>query len=139
LKDGRAPGRPFNAGPLSIAEQLDMVEREGDRSVLAALADAGSNLDKPAHTIHFLYFKSMDAAKSAAGHLQAAGYQNLRVRRAPTKSLWKRWFGPHEYSCVAETHAVPSEESVFATTDRMNALAEKFGGDYDGWEASVEK
>jgi hypothetical protein len=80
----------------------------------------------------------MDAAKSAADELQAAGYGNLRVHRAPTKSLWKRWFGPHEYSCIAETHAVPSQEAVFATTDRMNALAEKFGGDYDGWEASVE-
>jgi len=116
-----------------------MVSREGDRRVLAALALHGSNLAKAAHTIHFLYFKSMDAAKSAAGELQAAGYHNLRVHRAPTKSLWKRWFGPREYSCIAEAHAVPSEEGVFATTDRMNALAQKFGGDYDGWEASVEK
>jgi len=116
-----------------------MVNREGDRRVLAALASHGSNLTKPAHTIHFLYFKSMDAAKSARTELQAAGYQNLRVHRAPTKSLWKRWFGPHEYSCIAETHAVPSEAVVFATTDRMTALAEKFGGKYDGWEASVEK
>ncbi len=116
-----------------------MVERDGDRRVLAAMTSTGANLAKPAHTIHFLYFKSMDAAKSAAGELQATGYQNLRVHRAPTKSLWKRWFGPHEYSCIAETHAVPSEAGVFATTDRMNALAAKFGGDYDGWEASVEK
>jgi hypothetical protein len=106
---------------------------------LAALASHGANLARPAHTIHFLYFKSMDAAESAAGELRAAGYQNLRVHRAPAKSLWKRWFGPHEYSCIAETHAVPSEEAVFATSDRMNALAEKLGGDYDGWEASVEK
>src|SRR5436190_8958047 len=116
-----------------------MVSRDGDRRVLAALASAGSNLAKSAHTIHFLYFKSMDAAKSAAGELQAVGYKNLRVHRAPTKSLWKRWFGPHEYSCIAETHAVPSEAGVFGTTDQMNALAENFGGEYDGWEASVEK
>ncbi len=116
-----------------------MASREGDRNVLAALASAGADLSQPAHTIPFLYFKSMDAAKSAAIELQNAGYQNLRVHRAPTKSLWKRLFGPQEYSCIAETHAVPSEESVFATTDQMNALARKFGGNYDGWEASVEK
>lgn len=116
-----------------------MVSREGDRRVLAALASHGSDLTKPAHTIHYLYFKTMDAAKSAGAELQAAGYQSLRVHRAPTKSLWKRWFGPHDYSCIAETHAVPSEAGVFATTDRMNALAVKFGGDYDGWKASVEK
>ncbi|MBM4018278.1 MAG: ribonuclease E inhibitor RraB [Planctomycetes bacterium] len=115
------------------------MNREGDRRVLAALTSHGSDLTKPAHTIHFLYFKSMDAARSAAHELEAMGFQNLRVRSSPTKSLWKRLFGPREYSCTAETHAVPSEDSVFATTDRMNALAAKYGGDYDGWEASVEK
>src|SRR5829696_897276 len=102
-----------------------MVNREADLRVLAAMASAGANLAKTAHTIHFLYFKSMAAAQSAAAELRAAGYQNLRVHRAPTKSLWKRWFGPHEYACIAETHAVPSEASVFATTDRMTVLAEK--------------
>jgi regulator of RNase E activity RraB len=120
-------------------EQIEMVSRDGDRQVLAALASHGSDLTKLAHTIHFLYFKSMDAAESAAGELQAAGYQNIRVHRAPTTSLWGRLFGPREYSCIAEMHAVPSEDNVFATTDRMNALAAKFSGDYDGWEVSIEK
>ena len=103
------------------------------------MASAGSNLAKPAHTIHFLYFKSMAAAQSAAGELGRAGYKNLRVHRAPTKSLWRRVFGPKEFSCIAETHAVPSESAVFATTDSMNALAQKHGGIYDGWEAGIEK
>jgi hypothetical protein len=65
--------------------------------------------------------------------------QTLPRQRVPTKSMWKRLFGRSEYSCIAETHAVPSEAGVFATTDSMNALAQKYGGDYDGWEASVEK
>jgi hypothetical protein len=116
-----------------------MIGRDGDRRVLSALASHGSDLSKPAHTIHFLYFKSMETAQSAADELQIEGYKTRPVHRAPTKSLWKRFFGPHEYSCIAETHAVPSEKIVFATTDRMNALAKKFGGEYDGWEASIEK
>ena len=116
-----------------------MVSRDGDRKGLAALASHGADLSKAAHTIHFLYFKSQSAATSAASELRSEGYQNLRVHRSPTSSIWKRLFGPKEYSCIAETHAVPSESAVFATTDRMNALAEKYGGDYDGWEASVEK
>ncbi len=33
---------------------------------------------------------------------------------------------------------MPSESAVFDTTDRMLELAAKYGGDYDGWEASVE-
>src|SRR5262245_16159794 len=116
-----------------------MVKHEGDRKVLEALAARGSDMSKPAHTIHYLYFKSIAAAQSAASELRAAGYSNIRLDYAPTTSIWKRLFGPRECSCIAETHAVPSEQAVFATTDRMNALAVKFGGDYDGWEASIEK
>ena len=116
-----------------------MVSRDGDRRVLAALASHGSDLGKVAHTIHFLYFKTINAANAAAEELRAAGYGNLRVHRTPTKSIWKRLFGPREFSCIAEAHAVPSESTVFATTDRMNALAARLGGEYDGWEASIEK
>ena len=116
-----------------------MVNRDGDRRVLAAMRSHGSDLSKPAHTIHYLYFKTIDAANTAAQELQTAGYEKLRVHRTPTKSIWKRIFGPREFSCIAETHAVPSEVAVFATTDRMNALAAKFDGEYDGWEASIEK
>ena len=115
-----------------------MVGHEGDREVLAAMASHGADLSKPAHTIHYLYFKSMAAAEAAADELRAAGYEDLDVHRAPGGSLLKRLFGPRQFSCIAETHAVPSEAAVFATTDRMNALAAKYGGDYDGWEASVE-
>lgn len=116
-----------------------MMDHDGDRQVLAAMASHGANLSKAAHTIHYLYFKSMDAANSAARELRAAGFENLQVHRAPTSSFWQRLFGPKEYSCIAEIHAVPNESAVFATTDRMNALAAKYGGEYDGWEASIEK
>jgi hypothetical protein len=126
-------------GFLGILESQAMVTREGDRQVLAAMAACGADLNKAAHTIHYLYFKSMEAASTAADELRALGYENLQVHRAPTTSFWKRLFGPKEYSCIAETRAVPSESAVFATTDRMNAFAAKYGGEYDGWEASVER
>jgi hypothetical protein len=112
---------------------------EGDRQVLAAMAAHGADMSKAAHTVHYLYFKSLEAANSAASELRAAGYQNLNVHLTPKTSIWKLLFGPKEYSCVAESHAVPEESRVFATTDRMNALAAKYGGQYDGWEASIER
>ena len=115
-----------------------MIERGGDRKVLAALTEYGSDLARPHHTIHYLYFKSLPAAQAAAEELDKAGYQNLDVHVAPT-TLWKRLFGAKEYACVAETHAVPSEQNVFATTDWMNALASRHGGEYDGWEAGIVK
>ena len=113
--------------------------RDADREVLAAMRSHVADLSKPAHTIHFLYFKTVDAANAAAEELRASGFENLRVDRAPTKSFWQRLFGPREFSCIAETHAVPDESAVFATTGRLNALATKHGGEYDGWEASIEK
>lgn len=116
-----------------------MPDRNGDRQLLAAMKSYGADLTKPAHTVHYLYFKSMESAGAAAAELQAAGYENLRVHRSPSKNFWQRLFGPREYSCIAETHAVPSESGVFATSDLMASMAEKFGGVYDGWEASVEK
>ncbi len=114
-------------------------EREGDLKVLAAMRSHGSDMSKPAHTIHFFYFKTMDSANAAANELRVAGFENLRVERAPTTSIWQKLFGPRVFSCVAETHAVPEQSAVFATTDRMNGLAAKLGGEYDGWEASIEK
>lgn len=113
-----------------------MTDHAAERHVLA---QAGSDLSKPAHTLHYFYFKSMDAVTRAAAELQAAGYRLTRAEKAPPASFWQRIVGPRQYVCIAETHAVPAEAQVFATTDWMNALAAKTGGEYDGWEASVEK
>lgn len=116
-----------------------MPSRDGDRQVLAAMASHGADLSKPAHTIHYLYFGSNDSANAAANELRAAGFQNVRVHRSPPTTFWERLFGSKSFSCIAETHAIPSESAVFATTDRMTELARKFAGDYDGWEASIER
>jgi hypothetical protein len=115
-----------------------MSERDGDREVLRNLAGYGSDLSKPHHTVHYLYFKSEASAQAAAAELRAAGYDKVRVERAPAPLL-KRLFGPKEFSCLAETHAVPSEEAVFETTDRLNELAARHGGHYDGWDAGIVK
>jgi hypothetical protein len=63
----------------------------------------------------------------------------VSVRRVAAASIWRRLFGRREYSCIAEEYGAPSEERVFAATDRLRALAERHGGMYDGWEASVER
>ncbi len=116
-----------------------MIDREGDMQVLEALKSAGSDLTKPAHTVHYLCFKSREDAQFAADELAAEGYVNICVDRAAApSSIWKRLFARPSYVCIAEKYMVPSEEEVFRTTDRMNSLAHKLGGEYDGWEASVE-
>lgn len=116
-----------------------MSSRDGDIKVLAAMASRGADMTKPAHTIHFLYFNTWTAAQMAADELRASGYINLRVHRSPTKSIIKEMSRAGEFSRIAETHAVPSQAEVFTTTDRMIALAQRLGGEYDGWEASIER
>jgi hypothetical protein len=113
-----------------------MIDREGDRQVLRQLALHGSDLSKPHHTTHF-YFKSQEAAHAVASKLKDEGCDEIRIEPAPLTGWWQRLFGPREWSCIAETHAVPSEKQVFATTDRYNRLASKHGGKYDGWEAGI--
>ncbi len=113
-----------------------MNDREGDLQVLAALAQYGSDLTKPHHTIHYFYFATEQEARAVGAKLQGEGCQKIDVSPAPV-SWWKRLFGPKEWTCVAETHAVPSEAAVFATTDSYNLLAQKHGGRYDGWEAGI--
>jgi hypothetical protein len=116
-----------------------MPDADGDRAVLAAMVAAGSNLSKPSHTIPYLYFKSMSCAEAAGQELRAQGYSPVATHRTPVKSLIKRLFGPHTYSCIAETQAVPEEAAVLATSQRMRDLASRHGGEYDGWEASIER
>jgi hypothetical protein len=111
---------------------------EGDRQVLAAMRQHGADLRKAAHTIHYLYFPSRSAAESAAGDLRAQGYE-VQVDRAAAPPFWKRLFSRPKFVCIAENHAVPNESAVFATSNKMSRLAAKFGGEYDGWEASIEK
>ncbi|MFT3686689.1 MAG: ribonuclease E inhibitor RraB [Phycisphaerales bacterium] len=116
-----------------------MPDPAGDRAVLAAMASAGADLSKPAHTVHYLYFPSLQAADAAAADLRAQGYGPVNTHRAPQPSLLKRLFSKPRYSCIAETRTVPYEPAVLMTSRTMDALAEKHGGEYDGWEASIER
>jgi hypothetical protein len=108
-----------------------------DVKVLQLLKSSGADLSKPAQIIHYLYFNTNVDASAAASELKATGFSNVKVAPAPT--ALDRAPSKAQYSCIAETCAVPSEDAVFTTTDRMEALAKKHSGTYDGWEASVEK
>jgi Regulator of ribonuclease activity B len=106
--------------------------------VLDHMQQHGADLSKPAHVLFYLYFKSLDQSKAAADQLYTEGYKAAFHQTRPA-SLWQRFFGPKSFSCIAETRMVPSESNLSAAIDRMEALAAKFGGEYDGWEASIER
>jgi hypothetical protein len=131
--------RPVTSAGDDVIGATPMNDREADREVLAHLAGHGADLSKRVHAMHYLYFGSRRSARAAANELHGAGYPVCRLAREPARTLWERVFGPRRYSCIVETRAVPSEAHVLEATDRMTALVQRLGGEYDGWDAEVER
>jgi glycine cleavage system regulatory protein len=66
-------------------------------------------------------------AHAAGAELQQAGYQ-VEVRPAATGQQWL---------AKATIVIVPSTSNIALLRDRFESLADRLGGDYDGWEAAV--
>lgn len=102
---------------------------EADRQVLAQLRKAGADLSKPTEVLYYLYFKERPAADSAAAQV-GPGPLSARVQRAADDSAWL---------CLVSGEMVPSEQAIREYTTRLVALARMYHGEYDGWEAAVQK
>jgi len=102
---------------------------EGDQKVLAELRKAGGDLAKPTEVNYYLYFHDRTAADSAAAHA-GAGPLVATVRRAGDDSAWL---------CFVSGTMVPSEAAIHAHTVRLVEIAQRYGGEYDGWEAALAR
>jgi hypothetical protein len=102
----------------------------GDAATLTALAAHGSDLSRPTNFIHYLTF-SEEAQAVAAGRALAEelGY---RVRGfAPDAEV------PH-WSIQAEIEREPTIQNVHRMRQVMVVAAERYNGEYDGWEAAIQ-
>jgi hypothetical protein len=100
-----------------------------DEAVIIQLRKAGSDLTKP-HSIEFyLYFPSQSAAEQAAARIRQTGFQ-AEVRRAAKGDDWL---------CLGRKKIVPELSTIQGITRELKVLAKSLQGDYDGWEAKVEK
>jgi Regulator of ribonuclease activity B len=100
-----------------------------DIALLGEMVKQGSDLTQPRHALYFLYFRSQEAAESGAGDARAAGYQ-CDVRE-PLPGY------PDQWSLVCERpDAVPSIEGVRTADDLFQGIADRLGGEFDGWEAA---
>jgi Regulator of ribonuclease activity B len=108
----------------------DPDDPDGDTATLAALAASGSDMSKPTHFIHYLSFTEQEHAQEAAKALnEHLGYRT-------------RGFGPDtevpHWSVWAEIEREPTIENVRRMRQVMLTAAERYDGEYDGWEAEVQ-
>jgi regulator of RNase E activity RraB len=107
-------------------KQEEMEMRPEDRLALQQALEAGLNPDEPQWFEHYLYFDRHREAKRAASELRQAGY---RVDLDRSGSQWR---------VLAQHQLLPNEEALEEAIEFLEGLAERYGGEYDGWGVAIE-
>lgn len=104
--------------------------RYKDLMVVEQLVKAGADLSEPRHWIYYLYLPTGPLAVQAADDVRAAGWAaEARPSADETSTQW---------CVVAEQHDVVFTPAFLIDADNLfQEIADRLGGDYDGWEASV--
>lgn len=111
---------PSNGGVGKRGHGLDALTVEH-------LSNAGSDLSQQHEVVHYLYFPRRANALRASKELAAVGY-DVEVRRTVDGSDWL---------VLAKGAVVPQPVNIAKMRHQLEALAARFDGDYDGWEAAV--
>lgn len=108
-----------------------LILTKADREVIAALANAKSNLNKPYEIeFHFVgYSKSKLSALSEEG--KSLGYRVSKIDTLVDEKVRRYWF----FDLIQGI--VPTEKNVVSDSAIMAALARKHGAQYDGWGCQV--
>lgn len=115
-------------GPDDRSPQLGLKMK--DLQLLGALQAHGADLSAPRHVLHYLYFRSGETAESACAEVAGAGW-HVQVRK-PLPEFSDQWLVLAE-----QPHAVLDPAFVRESTDLMESVAARYGGEHDGWEASA--
>ena len=90
------------------------------RAVLAHFVNLGEQLSDERHVIHFFYDGDVKALRTV---LEKQGYRTRDTAGTP--------------GLIAERNEVTDEAWLDTTMHMMCSLADEFGCEYDGWEASA--
>jgi regulator of RNase E activity RraB len=105
-----------------------VTKEQQDRLGLGEVAKV-SDVTAPHLISHYLYLPTREAAASVANELCAQGFET-EERLGADGTNWL---------VLAGHKVVPSEDLIAANRRLMEALAEKFGGEYDGWEVEIRR
>jgi hypothetical protein len=101
-----------------------------DIALLGQLMKQGADLSKPRHALYYLYFGNRDTAEAGAVDARAAGY-SCQVRD-PLPEY------PEQWSLVCERpDAVLDIATVRGADDLFQGIADRLGGEFDGWEVAA--
>ena len=114
--------------PEARSPQLGIKNK--DVVLLGQLMQQGANLSLPRHALYYLYFPSRDAAEAGAEEGRTADY-TCEVRD-PLPQY------PDQWSLVCERpDAILDPNGVNAADDLFQGIADRHGGELDGWEAAA--
>ncbi len=123
---------PYDRNDIEHVDTYDAeLPEDGDHKVLEQMIARGTNLALPRHTVYYLYFENLEAARSAAQELSSHGYEakSGMPSQIPTRNIWP---------VIAEKIVVVNEASVTQDRVLLTSVAERYGGEYDGWEAALD-
>src|SRR5687767_9948706 len=127
FKRKRSDAEPIDMNARSEVSGL----RNKDILLMGQMAQAGADLNQPRHALYYLYFSTRDAAEQAARRGAQAGY--TADVRDPLPEY------PDQWCLVCERpDAVLDVEGVKAADDLFQGIADDLGGEFDGWEASLQ-
>jgi regulator of RNase E activity RraB len=103
---------------------------DADRAVLEQLVANGADLSTPRNVRHCLYLHSAQVQADAAAAIVSHGW--LVERRQPLPTHPNDWLILTEYRNI-----ILDAEAVSAARATFEEIARRFGGEYDGWDASL--
>jgi regulator of RNase E activity RraB len=107
---------------VRAVERIDDA-RDADERVLDHLAELGCDPSSPREVRHFLYLPERACADAVAEELRSDGWL---TRVEQSEGMWL---------VVATRVRTLTLELVQQTRSRLESLAGRYGGLYDGWEA----
>lgn len=121
-----------DAEPVDMDARSDQLGvKHKDLLVMGQLLQQGADLSKPRHALYYVYFPTRDAAEAGAEDPREAGY-TCEVRDPLPQQ-------PDQWLLLCErADAVLGPNGVIAADELFQGVADRLGGDFDGWEAASE-
>lgn len=114
----------------TIAEAADAGLQQRDQRLLGQLLEAGARLGQSRSVSYYLYLPTAEAARAAAAEAIAARFD---AHARPPLSEY-----PDQFPVIAVLHDCHlTVEVIRANSNFFGQLAHRYGGDYDGWQATA--